>query len=122
MTISPWAGEMAECARQLVLEPYLVLLNDVHSSSPRSEFENLQLFFGAYKSAAIVFGVVFIIVRLFNTFDIIDICVLCVWHDSIKEIYYLIYIMSSPWRFYAITLAITRSVAKSGGSEYIVYD
>jgi len=28
-----WAGEMAECARQLVLEPYLVLLNDVRSSS-----------------------------------------------------------------------------------------
>jgi len=52
---------MAECARQLVLEPYLVLLNDVHSSSHyvRSgspKFENLlQLFFGAYKSAAIVF-------------------------------------------------------------------
>jgi len=33
----------------------------------------LQLFFGAYISAAIVFRVVFIIVRLF---DIIDICVL----------------------------------------------
>jgi len=27
------AGEMAECARQLVLEPYIVLLNDVRSSS-----------------------------------------------------------------------------------------
>jgi len=38
--------------------------------SIRPEFENLlQLFFGAYKSAAIVFRVVF---------DIIDICVLCV--------------------------------------------
>jgi len=45
---------MAECGRQLVLEPYLVLLNDV----------------------------------IVNTFDIIDICVLCVWHDLIKEIYY----------------------------------
>jgi len=33
--------------------------------SLRPEFENLlQLFFGAYKSAAIVFRVVFIIVRL----------------------------------------------------------
>jgi len=38
-----------------------------------------------------VFRVVFIIVRLFNTFDIIDICVLCIWHDSIKEIYYYYY-------------------------------
>jgi len=38
----------------------------------------LKIFFGAYKSAAIVFFVVFIIVRLFNTFDNIDICVLCV--------------------------------------------
>jgi len=28
-----WAREMAECARQLVLEPYLALLNDVRSSS-----------------------------------------------------------------------------------------
>jgi len=47
--------------------------------SLRPEFEYLlQLFFGAYKSAAIVFRVEFIIVRLFNTFDIIDICVLCV--------------------------------------------
>jgi len=35
-----------------------------------------------------VFCVVSIIVRLFNTFNIIDICVLCVWHDSTKEIYY----------------------------------
>jgi len=34
--------------------------------------------FGAYKSAAIVFRVVCILVRLFNTFDIIDICVLCI--------------------------------------------
>jgi len=34
-----------------------------------------------------MFRVVFIIVRLFNTFDIIDICVLCDWHGSIKEIY-----------------------------------
>jgi len=42
---------MAEWARQLVLEPYLVLLNDMRSSF-RPEFENLlQLFFGAYKSA-----------------------------------------------------------------------
>jgi len=49
----------------------------------------LRLFFGAYKSAAVVFRVVFIIVRLFNTFDIIDICVLCIWHDSIKEIIYI---------------------------------
>jgi len=65
---------MAECTRQLlVLEPFLLLLNDVRSSRP--EF---KIFFGAYKSAAIVFRVVFIIVRLFNTFDIIDICVLCV--------------------------------------------
>jgi len=56
--------------------------------SLRPEFENLlQLFFGAYKSAATVFRVVFIIVRLFNTFDIIDICVLCVWHNSINDIY-----------------------------------
>jgi len=30
-------------------------------------------------------------VPLFNTFDIIDICVLFVWHDSIKEIYYYYY-------------------------------
>jgi len=30
---SPRDGEMAECARQLVLEPYLVLLNDVRLSS-----------------------------------------------------------------------------------------
>jgi len=45
----------------------------------RPEFEDLlRLFFGAYKSAASVFRVVFIIVRLFNTFDIIDICVLYV--------------------------------------------
>jgi len=71
---------MAECARQLVSEPYLVLLNDV-CSSPHYVWS---------KSAAIVFRVVFIIVRLFNTFDIIDICVLCVWHDSIKVIYYII--------------------------------
>jgi len=51
-----------------------------------------RLAFGAYKSAAIVFRVVFIIVFvcLFNTFDIIDICVLCIWHDSIKVIYFII--------------------------------
>jgi len=74
--MSKLAGEIAECARQLVLEPYLVQLNKF---SLRPEFENLlQLFFGAYKSAAIVFR---------NTFDIIDICVLCVSRDSIKEIY-----------------------------------
>jgi len=86
------AEEMAECARQLVLEPYLMLVNDVRSKfSLRPEFENyLQLFFGAYKLAAIVFRVVFIIVHLFNTFDIIDICVLCVRHDSIKEIYIML--------------------------------
>jgi len=68
---------MAECARQLVLEPYLVLLNDVRSHylwSLKSSTNN----FGAYKSAAIVFRVVFIIVRLFKTLDIIDICILCV--------------------------------------------
>jgi len=42
-----------------------VLLNDVRSKfSLRPEFENLpKLFFGAYKSDAIVFRVVFIIVR-----------------------------------------------------------
>jgi len=59
----------------------------IYTSPTIPEFENLlQLFFGAYKSAAIVFRVVFIIVRLFNTFYINDICPLCVWHDSIKEI------------------------------------
>jgi len=46
--------------------------------SLRLEFEIFNKIFGAYKSAAIVFPVVFIVVRLFNTFDIIDICVLCV--------------------------------------------
>jgi len=30
-------------------------------------------------------------VCLFNTFDILDICVLCVLHDSIKVIYYYYY-------------------------------
>jgi len=74
-TACNWDWEMAECARQLVLEPYLVLLNDVRSSS--HYVRSLKIFFGAYKSAAIVFRVVFIIVHLF-TFDIIDICVLCV--------------------------------------------
>jgi len=81
-------GDTAKCDRQLVLEPYLVLLNDVRSCP--HYVRSLKIFFnsifGAYKSAAIVFRVVFILVRLFNTFDIIDICVLCVWHDSIKEI------------------------------------
>jgi len=39
-----FAGEMAECARQLVLEPYLVLLNDVRSSSHYvSEFWKLKI-------------------------------------------------------------------------------
>jgi len=57
---------MAECARQLVLEPYLVLLKRrAFKFSLRPEFENLlQLLFGAYKSAAIVFRVVFIMVCL----------------------------------------------------------
>jgi len=77
---------MAKCARQLVLEPYLVLF------SLRPDFENLlQLFFGAYKSAAIVFRVVFIIVRLFNTFDIIHFCVL--WIDMIQLKRYIIIII-----------------------------
>jgi len=40
------------------------------------EFENLlQLFFGGHKSAAIVLRGVYIIARLFKTFDIIDTCV-----------------------------------------------
>jgi len=79
MTIIYSAGEMAECARQLVLEPYLVLRNNVRSSYHYvRSLKIFNSFFGAYKSAAIVFRVVFIIVRLFNTFDIIDICVLCV--------------------------------------------
>jgi len=56
------SGEIAECTRQLVLARWYTQHR-----------------------------VVFIIVRLFNTFDIIDICVLCVWHDSIKEIYYYYY-------------------------------
>jgi len=56
----------------------LLLLNDVRSSSHyvRSFKIILQLGFGTYKSAALVFRIVFIIVRLFKTFDIIDICVL----------------------------------------------
>jgi len=58
-----------------------VLLNGAFKFSLRPEFKNLlQLFFGAYKSAVIVFRVVFIIVRLFNTFYIIDI--LCIVHLS----------------------------------------
>jgi len=40
-----------------------------------------------------VFRVVFILVRLFNAFEIIDICVLCIWHDSIKEIIIIIIII-----------------------------
>jgi len=79
-----------ECARQLVLKPYILSAAErrAFKFSLCPEFENLvQLFFGTYKSAGIVFCVVFIIVRLFNTFDTIDICVLCVWHDSIEEIY-----------------------------------
>jgi len=67
------AGEMAECTIQLVLEPYLVLLKDVRSSS--HYVCSLKIFFNSF---AIVFRVVFTIVRFFNTFDIIDICVLCV--------------------------------------------
>jgi len=37
------AGEIAECARQLVLEPYLVLLNDVRLTSlfPISTYETM---------------------------------------------------------------------------------
>jgi len=89
-TIQNWAGEMAECARQTASLGTILSAaqRSAFKFSLRPEFENrCQLFFGAYKSAAIVFRTVFIIVHLFNTFDIIDICVLCVWHDSIKEIY-----------------------------------
>jgi len=42
------AGEMAECARQLVLEPYLVLLNDVRTSS--HYVWSLQIFFNSFSA------------------------------------------------------------------------
>jgi len=48
---------------------------------------------------SIVFRDVFIIVCLRKTFDNIDICVLCVWDDSIKVIYYIIII---SFNFYFI--------------------
>jgi len=64
-------------------------LGTIHSAAQRRafkfslrlEFEIFNKTFDAYISADIVFRIVFIIVRLFNTFDIIDICVLCVGYD-----------------------------------------
>jgi len=57
---------------KILLFPYAAQRREFKFSL-RPEFENLlQLFFGAYKLAVIVFRVVFI------TFDIIDICVLCI--------------------------------------------
>jgi len=76
---------MAECARASLETILSVAQRRAFKFTLRPEFEHLlQLFFCAYKSAAIVFRVVFIIVRLFNTFDIIDICVLCVWKHMIQ--------------------------------------
>jgi len=42
------AGEMAECARQLVLEPYLVLLNDGRSSS--HYVRSLKIFLNSFSA------------------------------------------------------------------------
>jgi len=76
-TPPPKAVEMAGCARQLVLVPYLVLLTDMCSSS-HYVWSLKIFFFGAYKSAAIMFRVVFIITRLtlltffYCAFDIIQ--------------------------------------------------
>jgi len=39
---------MAECARQLVLEPYLVLLNDVRSSS--QYVRSMKIFFNSFSA------------------------------------------------------------------------
>jgi len=66
---------MAECTRQLVLEPYLVLLNNVRSSL--HYVRSLKIFFNSFSALinqlpSCFDRVVFIIVRLFNT---IDICV-----------------------------------------------
>jgi len=76
------AGEMAECARQLVLEPYLVLLKNVRSSS--NYVRSLKIFFNSFSALInllpscyrVVFIIVLQILQRFNTFDIIDICVL----------------------------------------------
>jgi len=72
---------MAECDRQLVLEPFLVLLNNVRSSSHC--VRSLKIFFNSFSALinqlpSCFDRVVFIIVRLFQTFHIIDICELCV--------------------------------------------
>jgi len=75
--LAHWAGEMAECARQLVLEPYVVLLNDVRSSS--RYVWSLKIFFNSFSALINQLPtrfVLFIIVR--KMFDIIDIGVLCV--------------------------------------------
>jgi len=44
----PGAGEMAECSRQPVLEPYLVLLNDVRSSS--HYVRSIKIFFNFFSA------------------------------------------------------------------------
>jgi len=72
-----WPREMAECARQSVLEQYIKLLNDVRLSPHYVWSLKSSTTFSAPINQ-LPSCLVLIIVHFFNTFDIIDICVLCV--------------------------------------------